>query len=165
VVSGESCMARPSWQHLEAVQQIKDVKIAYWCAADRGDLVQVEDCLAADRLVIDFQGMPHCASREEFMALMRSYPRPAAFKHKHIGHNPRIVVLDSMNAAEGVWDATYTGVDLEGRTITEVLSEYHDTYVRSDGRWKIQSMMTRRAFIIVRQIAEDGSIRVTSLSE
>ena len=57
---------------LEHINAIKDLKSRYWASADRQLLDEVRDCYLPKGAVVDFQGVPLCKDREEFIAVLKA---------------------------------------------------------------------------------------------
>jgi hypothetical protein len=121
---------------LESVAAIKDLKIHYWRSLDQRHFDEVRACFTPDA-VIDMEGIPKCENRESFMNIVTSQGQKAGVYNMHHGHHPRIKLAG--DAATGTWESYFHGIDVGARTIIQLSGEYHDTYVRQNGRWLIKS--------------------------
>ena len=134
---------------------IEALKARYWHAIDLKRPDDVRDCLAPD-LVVEFEGLPRCESRDAFMAIIRQGAvRTQAFDMHH-GQNPRIA-LTGTDTAEGEWDVFYYGIDLSARTLMQMAGAYRDTYVRRGGRWWIATTAMRQTSLHVQSVDQAGS--------
>ena len=149
---------------LEHINAIKDLKSRYWASADRQRLDEVRDCYLPKGAVIDFQGVPLCKDREEFIAVLKAQGGKKGFHSMHHGQNPRIR-LASANEAEGLWDVYFASVDTADRTTIQMSGGYIDRYVYQDGRWWIASTQFRQTSFLMQKFDEKGVPTVISLGE
>ena len=147
---------------LEHVNAIKDLKSRYWAAADRQLLDEVRDCYLPRGAVIDFQGVPLCNDREEFIKVLKAQGGKAGFHAMHHGQNPRIRIT-GRNEAEGLWDIYFGSVDMTDRTTIRMSGGYEDRYVFQDGRWWIAVTKFRQTSFIMYKIDDRGVPTVISM--
>jgi hypothetical protein len=146
---------------LADLEAIESLKSRYWRALDQKRPDEVCGCLA-ENVVVDYEGLPRFESRDAFMAIVRQgAARTQAFDMHH-GQNPRIT-LTGADTADGEWDVFYYGIDLSARTLMQMAGAYHDTYVRSGGRWWIASTSMRQTSLHVQSVDQAGAARTTIL--
>jgi hypothetical protein len=141
---------------MEQIAAIKELQQRYWTSVDRQKLDTVRDCFVAAGAVIDMQGVPPCADREDFIAVLKAQGGKPGFHSLHTGNNP-VITLTGADTAAGVWDAFFIGIDVGDRLTYQLSGEYNNRYVLQDGRWFIQVQHFRQTSLLVQKIAEDGT--------
>ncbi len=126
---------------IEAIEAIKQLKARYFRTMDTKDWAGMRQVFTDD-LVMDTTdsggGVTHGA--DEFMAFLE--PVLAEAVTVHHGHMPEITIT-SDTTATGVWSMEDTIVFPDGTTLHGT-GHYHETYVRTDGTWRIAtSTLTR----------------------
>lgn len=147
---------------LEDREALRELKHRYLMAADRHDLEGVRDCFAPDGAVIEFEGFPRCEGRDNLVAMMADQGGKPGFFTMHHGHNPTFA-FTSRDEASGRWALYFCAIDAVGRQISEIGGVYHETYVRQEGRWYIQTSRFERQSLLVRSINETGSLSAAVL--
>jgi hypothetical protein len=154
---------------LEDVEAIRQLKSHYWSCLDRRRLDDVRACFTDDA-VIEMEGVPKVDGPGEFIDFVtRAGAAPGSF-NMHSGQNPRITITGP-DAAEGLWDQFFLSVVAPGswkwgfadRFTIQLTGEYHDRYVRRDGRWLIREMRFRQTSFLMNRIGEDGTPSVLSI--
>jgi hypothetical protein len=146
-------------QQLEDHKAICDLKQRYFLSCDRHDVPAVRECFAPVGAVIEFEGFPRCDSRDQLVDMMNSFGGREGFFTMHHGHNPQIDITGP-NSARGVWALYFSSLHIGTRQLTQIAGEYHEEYVRQDGRWYIQTSSFRRQFFLVEEAGEDGALKV-----
>lgn len=143
-------------ERLNAVEQIKEAKARYFRGVDtaNGDLVRsilAEDC------VLDYTGC--CTdpkSGRDFLPAMNvvmrgaaSWPSGGLASHGivsvHQGHNCELT-FTSDTTAEVIWSMTDRLFMPAGAPFSMMTGygHYHETYVKTGGRWKIKTLRISR---------------------
>jgi hypothetical protein len=145
-----------SLEHVIAAEEIRRLKARYFRLLDTKQWDEFETLFAADAL---FDMRDAAVARDEG-ALLTGAPAIAAFVRDavagmvtvHHGHMPEIEIL-SGQAARGTWameDVLHWTTDgVDGRQVMRGYGHYHDSYVRIDGRWLIQSSRLSRLALTV----------------
>jgi hypothetical protein len=149
-------------RYLEDSQAITALKYRYFISADRHDVPSVRDCFAPVGAVIEFEGFPRCESRDQLADMMLSFGGRTGFFTLHHGHNPQITFTGA-DSAQGVWALHFSSIDLNSRQVTQIAGEYHEDYVRQDGRWYIQTSVFRRQFFLAQGVDEQGNFKALAL--
>ena len=140
-----------------AIHQIRNAKGRYFRGIDRKDDALVRSALAAD-CVLDYRGCcTDPASGKDFQPHMNVVIRgrhawrsaaPDGRVSVHQGHHAEIE-LTSDTTATGVWSMSDRFFFPPGgpmKTMTGY-GDYHDTYVKEDGAWKIASSRLERLWV------------------
>ncbi|MFS3126945.1 nuclear transport factor 2 family protein [Nocardioides sp. Bht2] len=128
---------------LEAVAEITALKHRYLRACDAKRPDEFRACFVAEGAVLDygplgaFTGVEPIAAIYERVALRQVEGRYVIFDMHHAVH-PDITVLDADNA-RGDWTLRFRQVNTEAGTEQVSAIEYHDTYRRENGSWRIAS--------------------------
>jgi hypothetical protein len=146
-------------QQLEDCKAICDLKHRYFLSCDRHDVPAVRDCFAPIGAVIEFEGFPRCESRDQLVDMMNSFGGREGFYTMHHGHNSQIDITGP-NTAKGVWALYFSSIHIGSRALTQIAGEYHEEYIRQDGRWHIQTSSFRRQFFLAEEAGEGGVVKV-----
>lgn len=146
-------------QQLEDHKAICDLKYRYFLSCDRHDVPSVRECFAPVGAIIEFEGFPRCESRDQLVDMMNSFGGREGFYTMHHGHNPQIDVTGP-TTAKGVWALYFSSMHLGTRQLTQIAGEYHEEYVRQDGRWYIQTSSFKRQFFLVEEAGEKGALSI-----
>ena len=149
-------------QNLEDHKAICDLKQRYFISCDRHDVPTVRDCFAPVGAIIEFEGFPRVESRDQLADMMNSFGGREGFFTMHHGHNPQIEFTGA-DTARGVWALYFQSIHLGTRAVTQIAGEYHEEYVRQDGRWYIQTSTFRRQFYLAEEVGADGTLKAKAL--
>lgn len=150
-------------QALEDIHAITQLKARYLRACDRKLPGVMRDCFVPQGAVIEADGFPAFSEREAWVQVFTEFAvnNPAVLDMHH-GHNPQIT-LTGADTAEGTWDLEFRQINVQTRVVTEITGEYHERYVRKNGRWWIQTLRFHRATLRVSEVGADGIARVLEL--
>lgn len=137
---------------LEAIEAIKLLKARYFRGVDTGDGALVRSVLAED-CVLDYTDcfVDPLTGDDHFPALSMIMRGRAAYSGNglagigiisaHFGPNCEIEI-DDAHSARGIWSMTDRLIMAPGGPVRELLGHghYHETYVRVDQRWYIQTL-------------------------
>jgi hypothetical protein len=146
---------------LEHINAIKELQYRYWHGADRQLLEEVRDCFLETGAVIDMEGVPPCAGREDFIKVLKANGGKPGFYTLHTGNNPFIKLTGAV-AATGLWDAFFVGIDVGDRLTYQLTGQYDNKYTLRNGRWYIQTQRFRQTSLLIQKIAEDGAPTVVT---
>lgn len=124
------------------IEQIKALKQSYLRYVDGKNWDGLRDILAPDvRVDLTAAQGDRYESSEAFVAFLA--PRMDPVQSEHRGTDPQIS-LTSDTTASGVWAMTDWIKAPDGSTFGGS-GQYHETYVKTDERWRISSLrLTRR---------------------
>lgn len=151
-------------RRLEDESAIRTLKARYLRGCDLKDVEGVRDTLIAQGAVIEFEGFPPFADREPFLEVYEQFGCAPGIFDIHHGANAEIV-FEGDDRATGNWSLLFHNINLTARTLTQMGVEYHDVYIRRDGRWWISATRSRRTSFLLHQVGEDGVPRVTAMGE
>lgn len=147
---------------LEGERAIRELKARYLRACDLKDVEGVRATLLPDGAVIDFEGFPRFADRDEFVAVYREMGcQPGIYDIHHGGNG--VIVFDGDDTASGCWSLLFHNINLAARTLTQMGVEYEDRYVRRDGRWWIAETRSRRTSFLAQTVDDDGSPTIVAM--
>lgn len=133
--------------YLEAYIAISDVKARYCHALDTKDWVAFADVFAED-LELDTRpaGGPVIKGRDQAVAMVSA--ALAGAKTAHQVHSP-IMTMKDADTADVIWAMQDRVVWGERKPAPNVYGltgygQYHETYVRKDGRWRIATQVLIR---------------------
>jgi hypothetical protein len=147
---------------LAAIEQIQQLKHAYWRACDAKDPQGFRDAFVRTGAKLDygplgsFDDVGPMVAIYERVSLRRVDGGGYALVEMHHGFMPEITVL-SATEAEGTWSLRYRVVDVEGRTETTSAGVYHDRYTVEDGRWKMSASRFTISWTVTTPLA-DGAV-------
>lgn len=141
---------------LADIEEIKQVKARYFRGVDTSDAALVRSILAED-CVLDYMGCcTDPATGQDFLPAMNmvmrgrdAWPeggmRAAGIVSVHQGHHCDIV-LTSATTATGIWSMTDRLYMPAGApyALMQGFGWYHETYVKTQEGWKIQSIRIER---------------------
>lgn len=142
-------------ERLEAIDAIRQLKARYLRACDLKQPEVVRDTLLPDGAVIDFEGFPPFAGRDDFVALYAQMACQPGVHDMHHASNGEIT-LTGPDTAEGRWSLHFQTILLAPRQVITFGVEYDDRYVRRDGRWWIAETRSRRTGALVHQYDAAG---------
>lgn len=151
-------------RQLEDERAIRELKARYLRACDLKDAEGVRDTLVPDGAVIEFEGFPPFANRDEFVAVYREMGCAPGVFDIHHGANG-IVTLTGDDEASGQWSLLFHNINLGAGALTQMGVEYTDRYVRRHGRWWIAETRSRRTSFLAQTVAADGTSRVVAMGE
>ena len=126
---------------LDEIEKLKQLKARYFRTMDTKDWTAMR-AVFADDVVMDTtaSGGSLTVGADAFMAYLEPTLRDAVTVHH--GHMPEIEVI-SPSTASGVWALQDIIVWPDG-TRMHGYGRYHETYEKSDGKWRIKtSTLTR----------------------
>ena len=126
---------------LDEIEKLKQLKARYFRTMDTKDWMAMR-AVFADDVVMDTtaSGGSLTVGADAFMAYLEPTLRDAVTVHH--GHMPEIEVI-SPSTASGVWALQDIIVWPDG-TRMHGYGHYHETYEKSDGKWRIKtSTLTR----------------------
>jgi len=126
---------------LDEIEKLKQLKARYFRTMDTKDWTAMR-AVFADDVVMDTtaSGGSLTVGADAFMAYLEPTLRDAVTVHH--GHMPEIEVI-SPSTASGVWALQDIIVWPDG-TRMHGYGHYHETYEKSDGKWRIKtSTLTR----------------------
>lgn len=150
-------------QRLEDDRTIRDLKARYLRACDSQDPDSVAACLLPT-VKVRFEDFPLFDSRDGFVAVYRQFGCAPGIHDVHHAANG-VIAFESADRATGQWSLSFHNIDLAARKITQFGVEYDDVYVRQDGRWWIAETSSRKKFVLVEEVGDDGISRVTSMGK
>jgi hypothetical protein len=124
---------------VDDIEAIKQVKARYFRLMDSKDWDGMREVFTADVCVdVSDEGGGIYNGLEEFMAML--VPTLSEVVTVHHGHMPEIQ-LTSATTATGIWAMEDLLRFPPGRPITEMhgFGHYHETYVKSEGEWRIKA--------------------------
>jgi hypothetical protein len=124
------------------IEAIKRLKYRYLRCLDRMLFDELADCFAEDATASYADGKWSFSSREAIMEFLRSHAGGRV--SLHAAHHPEID-LTTDTTAVGTWALEDTIFRPDGSTLHGA-AHYHDTYEKTDGRWKIKSTGYERLF-------------------
>lgn len=143
-------------ERLSAIEEIKEAKARYFRGVDTADGNLVRGILAED-CVLDYRGC--CTDPKtgrDFLPAMNVVMRGAAswssdglasigIVSVHQGHNCEIT-FTSDTTAEVIWSMTDRLFMPDGAPFSRMTGHghYHETYVKTGGRWKIKTLRISR---------------------
>lgn len=151
-------------RELEDERAIRELKARYLRACDLKDVEGVRATLLPHGAVIEFEGFPRFADRDEFVAVYRDMGCQPGIHDIHHGGNG-VIAFDGDDAASGRWSLLFHNINLAARTLTQMGVEYEDRYVRRDGRWWIAETRSRRTSFLAQTVADDGTPTVVAMGE
>jgi len=91
----------------------------------------------------------HMRGHAEFRAYLERRSKTSLVRH--VSTNARVEVIDEAHATGRSYitlfrDNDYAGMGTSARIAPALVAEYHDTYVREDGTWRIKSRFTVAVF-------------------
>lgn len=143
-------------EKLQAIEEIRSVKARYFRGVDTGDAELVRAILAAD-CVLDYRGCcTDPATGKDFLPAMNVVLRgraswsssglsAAGIVSAHHGHNCEIT-LTSDTTAGAIWSMTDRLFMPRGAPFATMTGYgfYHETYEKSEGTWRIQTLRIQR---------------------
>ena len=143
-------------EQLKAIEEIKVVKARYFRGVDTNDAELVRGILADD-CVLDYMGCcTDPATGKDYLPAMNVVMRGKAswsseglaasgIVSTHHGHNCE-VTLTGDNTASAIWSMTDRLFMPAGAPMSVMTGHgyYHETYEKTDGRWKIKSLRIQR---------------------
>lgn len=131
------------------LELIRQLKYAYCRCIDTAGWDELVDLFTPDASV-RYEGGSYlfeAQGRERILDALRQAFHSEAIALHHVNH-PEIR-LTAPDRAEGTWYLKDWFCDLRHKIITDGSSLYRDTYVRQDGRWRIQRATYSRIYEIV----------------
>jgi uncharacterized protein (TIGR02246 family) len=135
---------------IEQIEQIKQLKARYFRLMDTKDWAGFRELFTPDvRIDVTSDGAGVFEGLDAFLDML--LPALAGVVTVHHGHMPEIRIT-SATTATGIWAMEDRLQFPEGGPIKKVhgWGHYHDTYVMSDGAWRIASSKLTR----LRMVAE-----------
>ncbi|RJG03178.1 nuclear transport factor 2 family protein [Noviherbaspirillum sedimenti] len=138
---------------LLAIEAVKHLKARYFHCLDLKDWDGLREVFADDA-TIDVRGSleppqpgrvhdePTISGGEAFVAFARQGLAPLV--SAHYGHTPQIDII-SEHEARGIWAMEDWLYGASGMFHGQ--GHYHETYVKSDGRWRIQTLRLTRLHV------------------
>ncbi|MFC3158321.1 SnoaL-like domain-containing protein [Chryseobacterium arachidis] len=131
--------------HLEAIEDIRNLKARYFQHLDKKNWNALADCLT-DKVTFDYDpGNIHIKGKKDLLNNFESRHRQT--KTAHTGSMPQIVITGD-NSAIGIWFMNDVVVT-DDSVIKEGYGYYHEEYTFTDGNWRISSIILERLFIKV----------------
>ena len=139
-------------QRLEDIEAIKQLKYRYFRSIDTADIATLST-LVTDDFSVDYRGGTYhwqVSGKEVVLDAIANgfHNRGLA---EHTGHHPEIEIL-SATTATGIWYLTDIFLHLDTRLLTKGSALYRDTYVKTDGSWKIATSGYTRIYEVVETI-------------
>ena len=143
-------------ERLAAIEAIAAVKARYFRGVDTGDTQLVRSVLAED-CVLDYRGcctdpltgIDHFPAMNMVVRGRSSWSSAglaaAGIVSQHQGFNPDITVTGA-TSAHAVWamtDRMWIGAGVPFRSLVGY-GFYHETYVKAEGAWRIQTLRIQR---------------------
>lgn len=143
-------------ERLAAIEEIKQAKARYFRGVDTGDSELVRGMLAED-CVLDYSGccVDPKTGRDYFPAMNVVMHGAASWSSEgflkmgivsaHHGHNCEIA-FENDTVANVIWSMTDTLFMPEGAPFRQMTGYgyYHETYEKTDGRWKLKTLRMSR---------------------
>ena len=152
-------MAKFSAQQLSDLEEIRQLKHAYFRCIDTGNETELASLFTED-VTIDLRGGAYRAKvsgRQNMVDFICSAFNSDIIAQHH-GHGPEIA-FTGPDTAEGDWYLQDMFIDPARGTNTVGTAIYHDRYVRTDDGWKIAHSEYDRVYEMVLPI--DPSAKVT----
>jgi hypothetical protein len=125
---------------MDDIEAIKQLKARYFRLMDEKDWASMREVFASDVHVdVTDEGGSIYESADAFVAMLEPTLRGVVTVHH--GHMPEIV-LTTPTSATGTWAMEDKLWFPPGGRVKEMhgYGHYHETYVKLDGEWRIQSM-------------------------
>lgn len=157
----ENILAR--LEALEAKDAIKELKARYLRGCDTKNVDLVRETMMPE-VVVDYEGFPPFANREEFLAVYQQMAcQPGVFDIHHATNS--VIELNGPDEAIGQWSLNFRSVILSMNMITQLGVEYEDRYVRVDGQWFIAETRSRRTSCLMQKFDDAGRSQYIALGE
>ena len=125
------------------IEAIRRLKYRYMRCVDQKRWDELADCFTEDAKVAYADGTFSFQGREAIMEFLTN--GLASVRSIHTAHHPEIE-LTSDTTARGIWSLEDTVLDPQSGTGLHGTGFYSDTYVKTDGAWKITSTGYTRTF-------------------
>ena len=149
---------------LEDIEAIRRLKARYLRGCDMKQPEAVRDTLLPDGAVIAYEGFPAFDNRDAFVAVFEAMGCQPGVHDIHHASNADITLVGP-DRAEGKWSLDFRSIILAQRQVIAMGVEYHDVYVRQDGRWWIAETRSTRTGCLIEQVGEDGLARVVVMGD
>ena len=129
---------------MDDIEAVKQLKARYFRTMDTKDWAGMREVFAPDvHIDVSADGAGVFDDADSFMAMLEDVLRDVVTVHH--GHMPEIE-LTSPTTATGLWAMEDRLRFPEGGPISELhgYGHYHETYVKLDDAWRIQSMRLDR---------------------
>jgi hypothetical protein len=134
---------------IEPIEQIRQLKARYFRLMDTKDWAAFRELFTPDvRIDVTSDGAGVFEGLDSFLDML--LPALADVVTVHHGHMPELQIT-SPTTATGIWAMEDRLQFPEGGPIKEVhgWGHYHDTYVLSDGTWRIAPFTLTRLRVVV----------------
>jgi hypothetical protein len=142
-------------QALEDIDAIKELKHRYMVACDRQRPDDMRECFDTGEILVAYEGFPPFTDREPFVKVFRDLGCKPNIMDMHHVHNP-VIKLTGPDTAKATWELFFVNIDMIARTQIQMACEYHDEYVKKNGRWLIKKTVTTRSAFTMTKVGDDG---------
>ncbi|HLG89102.1 MAG TPA: nuclear transport factor 2 family protein [Alphaproteobacteria bacterium] len=125
-------------QKLEDIEAIRKLKARYLNACDQHVPAEVRACFADGKVPIIVGHLGSYDTADGFVAMYKQAACHDYVLEAHHGANGEIDIVDDTHA-KGLWGLSWRCVNSKDKTLTFVSLQYHDEYVKVDGKWKISA--------------------------
>jgi hypothetical protein len=146
---------------LEDLEAIRQLKARYLRACDLKQVEDVRSCFLPGSVRIAYQGFPIFTNRDDFVDLFREMACRGGVYDMHHATNAEIE-LSGEGRARGLWSLNFRTILLETSSVTHLVVEYEDAYLRQDGRWWISETESRITSFLSEEIDEAGFAHYTA---
>lgn len=140
------------------IERIKQLKYRYFRTLDSNDWESFAACLAENCTADYGDGEYSFDGRDAIVGFMSKNMSADTFLSMHNGHHPEISIADDGQSATGTWYLQDTILDLSSNVRLYGTGIYSDTYVRSDGEWKISHTGYTRIFECLEPLGEHHKV-------
>jgi uncharacterized protein (TIGR02246 family) len=151
-------------QRLEDIEAIKRVKYKYFRCFDTANVEELADVFTDDVVLSVVGGVYRfeLSGKQAYLDMVRDGAH-AEMVTQHNGHHPEIDVL-SESTATGIWYLHDFVLEFRRQQHITGTAFYRDTYLKQDGRWRIQRTEFERIFEISEPIEKPPNVTYSYLA-